>query len=120
MRNENPPISPLLRIITAVEALVLFGAGIGLFFFYDLMSSQWAWTITPFNSGFLGAIYLASLIAVTLLLAMPYWNAARLLLPMILTFTLIVLIASLIHFDKFNFSHIATWIWFALYIVIPI
>src|SRR5690349_12883763 len=120
MKNQNPPISSLLRVITTIEALVLLGAGGGLFFFYDFMSTQWAWTITPFNSGFLGAIYLATLVTVVLLLAMPYWNTARLLLPMILTFTLVVLIASLLHFDKFNFSHIAAWIWFFLYIIIPL
>ena len=120
MNNDNPSISPLLRLVTTIECLVLAGAGIGLFFFYDFMATQWPWVLTPFNSGFLGAIYLASMVATGLLLAMPNWTPGRMLLPMILTFTLVMLVASLIHIGQFDFQRISTWLWFALYIVLPI
>lgn len=118
--NENPPISPLLRILTIIEVIVLAIAGIGLFFLYDFTNTQWAWALTPFNSGFLGAIYLASMVAVGLLLLIPRWSAARMLLPMIFIFTLVVLITSLLHTERFLFPRVTTWIWFILYIILPL
>jgi hypothetical protein len=117
---ENTTITPLLRIMTTIEVIVLAIAGVGLLFFHDFTRTFWAWDITPFNAGFLGAIYLASMIAVSLLLLMPRWSSARLLVPMIFAFTLVVLIASLLHMDRFNFQRIPTWIWFVLYILLPL
>ncbi|MEP7289544.1 MAG: hypothetical protein ABI947_27665 [Chloroflexota bacterium] len=123
MKKENPQLTPLLRGVTFIECLALAAAGIGLFFLPEIAGPLWAWKIAPFNAGFLGAFYLASLVAAGMMLVIGRWSPVRLVLPMLLTFTLIVLIGSLIHlarFDYFDYSRWATWAWFALYIFIPI
>jgi len=120
IKNENPPITPLLRGLTVVEVLVLIGAGVGLFFFTDLIRAHWPWEIRPFNARFVGAVYLTSMIAVAMMLAGGRWAPARLVLPMLFAFTFVVLIMSLLGLGNFRYDRLATWVWFVLYIVLPI
>jgi hypothetical protein len=119
-KNENPPITPLLRYLTIIEVLVLIGAGVGLFFFTDLTRPQWPWEIRPFNARFVGAVYLTSMIAVAMMLVGGRWAPARLVLPMLFTFTFVVLIMTLLGLANFRYDRWATWVWFVLYIVLPI
>ncbi len=118
--DNNPSITPLLRVLTLVEVLVLAGAGGNLFFLPDLAAQLWPWQLTPFNTRFLGAIYLASLVAVVMMLLVARWAPARGVLPALFTFTALVLGVSLISIGRFEFQKPATWVWFALYIILPI
>ena len=120
IKNENPPITPLLRGLTVVEVLVLIGAGVGLFFFTDLTRAHWPWEIRPFNARFVGAVYLTSMIAVAMMLVGGRWAPARLVLPMLFTFTFVVLVMTLLALGNFRYDRLATWVWFVLYIVLPI
>ncbi len=118
--NENPSLTPFLRGFLVVEVLALFAAGGGLFFLTDLARAQWPWDIPPFNARFVGAVYLSSLAAAGMLLLTACWAPARLLLPMLFTFTSLVLVMSLIWWNKFLFDRWATWGWFILYVLLPI
>jgi hypothetical protein len=120
LSNPNPRITPLLRWLTVVEVLVLVGAGVGLFFFTDLARPQWPWEITPFNARFVGAVYLASMIALLMMLVGGRWAPARLVLPMLFTFTFVVLLMTLLELDSFRYERWATWVWLFLYTVLPI
>lgn len=118
--GNNPSVTPLLRILTLIEVIVLAGAGGILFFLPDLAGQLWPWQLTPFNTRFLGAIYLAALAAIVTLLLAGRWAPARVVLPALFTFTALVLAISLISFDRFDFQRPGTWAWFALYIILPI
>jgi hypothetical protein len=117
---NNFKISRLLSILTLIEFLVLFMACGGLFFSPDFTTSIWPWTLTPFNTRFLGAIYLASMTAVVAMLFVGRWSPARPVLRVILSFTLIVLTVSVIYNAQFNFPHWSVWVWFSLYIILPL
>ena len=119
-KNKNPSITLLLRGLTVIEVLVLIGAGVGLFFFTDLTGAQWPWEIRPFNARFVGAVYLTSMIAVAMMLVGGRWAPARLVLPMLFTFTFVVLIMTLLGLGNFRYDRWATWVWLVLYIVLPI
>jgi len=119
-QHENSPITPLLRGLTLIEVLVLVAAGGGLFFLTDLAVAQWPWTIPPFNARFVGAVYLTSMVAVAMMLVGGRWAPARLVLPMLFTFTFIVLVMTLLRSGNFLYDRWATWGWFILYIVLPI
>ena len=43
---ENPPFTPLFRIVTGAEIVVVGLAGIGLFFLPILAKPQWPWIMT--------------------------------------------------------------------------
>jgi len=118
--DVNPPVSALLRWVTAFESAVVLGVGFGLFFLLSTIAPVWPWTLTPFNASFLGGIYLTSGIAACTLAGIPRWSPARVVVPMILIFTTIVLVVSLLYIDRLILNSPSTWFWFVLYIVIPL
>jgi len=118
--ESNPPLTPLLRAMTLIEVIVLAAAGIGLFFLPDIAATLWPWELTPFNTRFLGAIYLAAMTAVGLMLRGGRWYPARPVVWTIFSFTVVVLVVSILNTHLFDFSRWGTWLWFALYIALPI
>src|SRR5690349_9212912 len=119
--SDNPRISPLLRIITAIEVWVLIFTGFGLFFFWGLINPVWPWNLAPFNAGFLGSIYLSALFMAAILVKEGTWFPARIITAMILVFTSIVFIVSVAYFSSFDQSRpMSLWGWFILYAVLPV
>jgi hypothetical protein len=118
--NDNPPITQFLRYFTLVETLVLVGAGFGLFFFPNILRPVWPWEIAPFNTRFLGAIYLGALVPVGIMYLSGRWSPTRPMLRAIFTFTFIVFVVSLFHSSKFDFKTAEVWGWFVLYLSLPL
>src|SRR3990172_2391118 len=75
--DRNLGLTPLLRAVTFIEVIVLFGAGFGLFFLPDLARELWPWPPAPFNTRFLGSIYLTALLPVAVMLIAGRWAPAR-------------------------------------------
>lgn len=119
-KNNNPPISDLLKVLTTVEFIVLAVVSVGFFFLPNVAAPVWAWEFTPFNIRFTGAVYLASAVAVGAMLFAGRWAPARLILPMIFTFTTLALAATLLNLPNFIYERPATWGWFLLYILLPV
>jgi len=118
--DENPLISPFLRTFTLVEILVLVGVGFGLFLFPEITRPIWPWQIAPFNTRFLGAIYLGAMIPIVFMYRSGRWSPTRPVLRAIFTFTFIVLVVSLFYSIQFDFKSWAVWAWFALYVALPL
>lgn len=118
--ENNPQVPAFLRIALAVECSVVFVAGVLLFFLPDLAADLWAWTIPPFNSRFVGAVYLAAYLPLILFWFVPRWIPGRLTLWMILTFTTLVAITMLHHRNAFAWGRPATFIFWLLYIFLPV
>jgi hypothetical protein len=102
----------LFRVIASVEWLVLGVTSFGLFLLPTVASAQWPWQVKPFNTFFLAAV--------TVLLWGGRWAPARVGLGMLVFFTTLVLLISLLYLNRFDFHKWATWAWFFLYIVIPL
>jgi hypothetical protein len=117
---SNPTIPSFLRWVLAVECSVVFVAGVLLFFLPRLAADLWAWTVPPFNSRFVGAVYLSAYLPLILFWFVPRWMPGRLTLWMILTFTTVVAITMFIHADVFEWNRPATYIFWPLYIFLPI
>jgi hypothetical protein len=118
--GANPRISRLLQAVTGFETPVLVGAGGGLLLQPTILGELWPWTLTPFNAAFLGAIYASAMLTTFLLVLIGRWSPARVAVPMILVFTVVVLAVSLIYLDRFRLGSPATWLWFVLYVGIPV
>lgn len=116
----NPRITRLLWVLTAVEAAVVAMAGGALFFLPGLARELWPWALTPFNTAALGAVYLGALVAIVALVGVGRWAPARLVVPAIGAFTGIVLIVSLVYLERFDYTRWGTWLWFLLYISLPV
>jgi hypothetical protein len=118
--ESNQKISALLRVLTFVEVIVLFLAGFGIFFAPKLAEQFWPWKLLPFNARFLGAVYVAACLAAIMQTAYARWSPARLVTPMIFVFTAIIIILSFMYLGQFDFQRWEVWVWFFLYIIIPI
>lgn len=118
--NTNPGITSLLRFLTAVEVLVVFASGVGLFFIPESAAALWPWDLLPFNARFLGAVYSASCISAVMQTVHGRWSPARLVTPMIFIFTAVIMILSFAHLEVFDFQRWEVWVWFLLYIIIPV
>lgn len=118
--ERNPQVPSFLRLVLGVECSVVFVAGVLLFFLPGLASDLWAWAIPPFNSRFVGAVYLAAYIPLLLFWLVPRWKPGWLTLWMILTFTTLVMLTMFIHRDVFEWDRLATFIFWPLYIFLPI
>jgi hypothetical protein len=118
--KTNPGITSLLRFLTVVEVLVVFASGVGLFFIPTSAAALWPWELLPFNARFLGAVYSASCVSAVMQTAHGRWSPARLVTPMILVFTAVIMILSFAYLPLFDLQRWETWVWFALYIMIPV
>lgn len=118
---DNPPVPSFLRLVTAVECFFVFAAGSLTFLLPGLASELWPWVIPPFNSRFVGAVYLAALIPLIVFWSIPRWKPGRLTVWMILIFTALILIVMIIHWDAFEWDRISTFLaYWPLYIFLPI
>jgi hypothetical protein len=118
--HTNPPITSLLRGVTAVEVVVLTLAGIGLLFGVAWAVSVWPWVLKPFNQRFLGALYSAALVAAAWQTVVARWAPARSVTWMIFVFTTVVTALSFVHIEQFDFARYPVWIWFILYVGVAI
>src|SRR5262245_62460950 len=117
--TTNPRVTVLLQAVTGIEVLVLVGAGGGLLLQPAIVAEIWPWTLTPFNASFLGALYAASMATAAMVVLIGRWSPTRVVTPMILLFTAIVLVISIVSIGRFKLGNPATWLWFLLYVVIP-
>lgn len=115
-QEPNPPIGVLLRGVTWLEVLILAWAGGGLLLYPPVVNRVWPWALTPFNTRFLGALYLAALVAAWLQARSGRWSPSRVVTSMIFVFTLIVTVYSFVHIGRFDFGRVEVWIWFGLYV----
>ena len=105
-----------LVIMALISSLLLLLVGGSLFFFPEFARPRWVWSLTPFNTRFLGAIYLASLVALSMLLVTHRRALAiRLMVPMMWVFTTIVLVVSCLQIEQFDLTRRTTAIWFGVY-----
>ncbi|MEO0947286.1 MAG: hypothetical protein AAFY11_03915, partial [Cyanobacteria bacterium J06641_5] len=70
----------------------------------------------PYNTGFLGAVYLSALVPLSILLWARRWSPARLILPMLWMFVMQLLVMSFLYSEVFDFQRRATGLWFGLYL----
>ncbi|MEO1209625.1 MAG: hypothetical protein AAFX78_08800 [Cyanobacteria bacterium J06638_20] len=104
-----------LFIMALISSLLLVLVGGSLFFFPEFARPRWVWSLTPFNTRFLGAIYLTSLVGLSILLVTRRVLSVRLIVPMMWVFTTVVLVVSCLQIEQFDLARRTTAIWFGLY-----
>jgi hypothetical protein len=122
----QPVTAGMRRILYTASALVLI-AGIPLIFLTEHTDRFFAWTIqSNLTAAFLGAAYCSSFILEFLAARELLWAHARSTVPAVLVFTILTLVVTLLHIDKFHFNapelitRAGTWLWMAIYVLVPI
>jgi hypothetical protein len=119
-----PATGRLLEVSRAgvVVLLVLAVAnGAFLYFLPAHAQSDYAWRVVPpVNAGFLGAGYLAGTLATALVVfATRSWRSLRVLPLPLVVLSVTLLAATLLHTDRFRWDYPPTWLWTAVYAVVP-
>lgn len=116
-----------MRLMLAAAAVLVFLVGIPLNLLPLQTDTFFAWTIgTPLTAAFLGAAYWSSCVLEALAARERVWVNARIAVPAVFLFTLLTLIVTLVHLDRFHLNapqlitRLGTYIWILVYAVVPI
>ncbi len=117
-----------VRVLLVVAAGLVLLAGIPLFVF-PLRTEEWfAWTVaSPMTAVFLGASYWASAVLEVGGALARTWPRARISVPAVAVFTVLTLVATLLHLPLFHLgadqpaaTRAVAWSWLAIYAVVPV
>jgi hypothetical protein len=95
--------------------------GVFLYFLPGSAETDYAWSIVPpVNGAFIGAGFLAGTLATGLVLfATTRWRSLETLPPALWVLATTLLVATLIHNDRFKWDYAPTWLWLIVYAGVP-
>lgn len=113
-------IYPLTRLIAALVTPVLLLAFVILYLYPELSAERFAWEIKPkMTAAFMGAGYLGGAWLFTNAIFGRRWHrVAPGFLP-VTTFTIAMLLATILHWSRFDLRHFPFELWLGLYVVTP-
>lgn len=119
MKPGDRPMSLLMKLIFLFVVANAYAGAISLIFFSADTESLFFWKISPpINAVMFGTLYLIAGSVVLLAVIRGRWEPARYLVPMVLPFSLLLLLATLLHQDKFT-AGFKLYYWLVVYIVAP-
>ena len=114
-------VLPLTRWVAAFIIVVLIVAFVILYLLPNDTGRYFAWTIKPHMTAFImGAGYIAGAYFFFRVLTTERWHEVALGFLPITTFTTFMLIATILHWDRFNHGHISFLAWVVLYVITPV
>ena len=114
------PTTGLARLFLWQLAATLFVVGFPVFVLSGQTDDYFAWTIDPpLTAAFLGANYWGSMVLVLLCARERDWAAARVTVPGIFVAGTFLLLATLLHLDRFAMDTVRGWLWVILYAGLP-
>jgi hypothetical protein len=92
-----------------------------LYFLPWLAETDYAWLIRPpVSAAFMGAGYLSGVLATAMAIFVArYWRSVWVLIWPFFVIGLVELLATILHADRFKWDYWLTWVWTAVYILIP-
>jgi hypothetical protein len=115
------PLISGMRAMFIVSCVTVSVAGFQLFVLSEYTDRFFAWTIdVPLTAAFLGASYWGSFALVLVASRQQAWARARVAVPGVWLFTVLTLLATLIHIDLFRMDSIFGWAWLVVYVVVPV
>src|SRR5438477_2084883 len=113
-------ILPETHWLAGVVVPVLLAAAIILYIFPDRTTELFAWTIQPSMSALLmGAGYAAGAYYFARVFFSRKWHHVGIYFPAIGTFTAVLGLTTIIHWDQFNHNHVSFYAWVLLYFTTP-
>jgi hypothetical protein len=115
-------ILPLTRAGVWVLFVLAAANGIFLYLLPGRADTDYAWSIQPpVNAAFIGAGFLAGTLATGLVLwRATRWRSFSLLPPALWVLATSLLLATIIHADKFRWDYPLTWVWTLVYAGVPV
>ena len=126
--RQDTPVTAPMRVILVAAAFLVFLAGLQLTVFATRTADWFSWTIdVPMTAVFLGAAYWSSAVLEIAGARSTEWGRARLTVWAVLVFTVLTLVVTLVHLDKFHLgaeqptgARLVAWGWLAIYAGVPV
>ena len=119
MQDDRILLQTRLVLIVVIPFLLL--AFLILYIFPDLSGERFAWAIKPHVTAlFIGSGYLGGAYMFVFAIFGKRWHRVKAAFPPVTTFTVAMLIATVLHWDRFDIHHFPFQIWLVLYIITPI
>jgi hypothetical protein len=119
-RVRDDRILPETRLVSAIIVPFLVAAFTILYLFPDHTKELFAWGIQPRMSAMmLGAAYIGGAYFFVRAAAFARWHWVKVGFLPVTTFATLMGIATILHWDRFNHSHISFFAWAALYFTTP-
>ena len=120
-RRGDDHIYPVTRwVIGAIIPFLVVAFGM-LYFWPDDTEQLFAWTIRPRMTPLLmGAGYIAGAYFFLRLLGAPRWHQVAVGFLPVTAFATAMLLATLLHWDRFNHRHVSFYAWIILYLTTPL
>ena len=126
--GRDTAVTRSMRAIVVVAALLVFLAGFQLTVFPTRTGEWFAWTIdVPMTAVFLGGAYWSSAVLEVIGARSAGWGRARLTVWTVLAFTVLTLVVTLVHLDKFHLgadqptsARLVAWGWIGIYAGVPL
>jgi hypothetical protein len=117
-----------MKWLLYIASVLVLLIGLTLFLFPERTDTLFSWTVNPpLTAAFLGAAYLAAFTLEFLSARESLWARARVAVPAVLLFTILTLVATLLHIGKFHFgpdsslfTQAGTWVWLLIYALVPV
>ncbi len=118
---KDDRILPLTRVVSAIVVPFLVLAFIILYLFPETSGERFAWEIKPnMTAAFIGAGYLGgSWVFINAFFGRRWHRVSKGFLP-VGAFTSIMLLVTILHWQRFELSHFPFLLWLVLYIVTPV
>ncbi|WP_374687564.1 hypothetical protein [Promineifilum sp.] len=120
------PVVPAMRVLLYAASVLVAPIAL-LFVLPDRTDTLAAWPIKPpLTAATLGAAYLGAFFLAFLAARQTIWARARIAFPAIFIISVLLLIATLLHLDRFHFNHPAAftrflaWLWLVAYALFPV
>ena len=111
---------PPPRVVALIVAVAVF-LGFGVLYIYtDRIPTLWAWPVKPSATALLmGSGYMAGCYFFVRVMFARTWHSVSLGFIPVTVFASAMLVATALHWDRFNHSHIAFQLWVVLYVAAP-
>lgn len=118
--TQDDRILPIIKIIAAIVVPFLVLAFIILYFFPDTSGERFAWAINPpVMAMYMGAGYIGgSWLFLNLIFGKHWHRVAPGFFP-VTSFTTVMLLTTILHWDRFDSSHFPFQLWLGLYVITP-
>jgi hypothetical protein len=114
------PLTAELQAVLWLFAALALTAGVMLFVLSKEADDFFSWPVAPpLTAAFLGASYWAACVLLAWTARRRSWLRARATLPPVLTIAVLLLVATLIHLDRFDTDGVFGMFWLIAYIVVP-
>ena len=125
---QHRALLPSMRRLLVVAAVLVLLAGATLFLLSTRTDQFFAWTIaSPMTAVFLGAAYWSAALLELAGARARSWAEGRVAVPTVFVFTVLTLVATLVHLPAFHLGggqplagRVVAWVWLAVYVVVPL